>query len=543
MSTSTTTNTAPGNGGNVNRWLDQSGNGYHATKKTGQPIWDNDGFNGKGAVDLTDDSFTIDNSASDFDGWEDLTVVTTLYQTAFDHFCVVLGKSNQTGWLNSTQPFAWTLNIHRADYGGHRIWGPGISTSTGSAAYPHTNSDAIWSSGVNAGFNGGPSVLTLRYSSSDVDTNLVFKINGSVHKTATLSGSLKSQTSVPVGIGGQGNGGGTWKGRISELMIFNARLDDDQLEQMESYLANKYDLVSKMPADHAAQPVKGADITLYWGSNDGGTNESDWVNSVAIGKKSPKMKIWLDASDANSFSLSGNAVTSWNNKAGDNFDFDQKSGDPSRIVSGTMGSVVNFDGNDQLWTNDSFVADEYTILSVARYTGGQNGRLIASKDRNWLFGFYSNRVNSFYFEGWINNTGTYDAAWHLHAATMNAEDQANCWVDLNQVATNHSGARNWGYNPSKINLGASYNNSQYSKGEVAELLAFNSVLSTSDREKIEGYLAHKWGLSSMLPNAHPYKNASIISSPADIDTYTVNLNNLVSGNTCLLYTSPSPRDS
>ena len=56
---------------------------------------DNDGFNGKGAVDLTDDSFTIDNSASDFDGWDDLTVVTTLYQTNFDHFCVVLGKVTQ----------------------------------------------------------------------------------------------------------------------------------------------------------------------------------------------------------------------------------------------------------------------------------------------------------------------------------------------------------------------------------------------------------------------------------------------------------------
>ena len=245
MSTSTTTNTAPGNGGNVNRWLDQSGNGYHATKKTGQPIWDNDGFNGKGAVDLTNDSFTIDNSASDFDGWDDLTVVTTLYQTAFDHFCVILGKSNQTGWANSnSHPFAWTLNVHRADYTGHKIWGPAINTSTGGNTYQTTGSGAIW---THSSFTGGPSVLTLRYSSSDTSNNLVFKINGSTHKTATLSGSLKSQTSIPVGIGGEGGGVDTWTGRISELMIFNARLDDNQLEQMESYLANKYEISSKLP--------------------------------------------------------------------------------------------------------------------------------------------------------------------------------------------------------------------------------------------------------------------------------------------------------
>ena len=66
---------------------------------------------------------------------------------------------------------------------------------------------------------------------------------------------------------------------------------------------------------------------------------------------------------------------------------------------------------------------------------------------------------------------------------------------------------------------------------MAELIVFNSVLSTSERQKIEGYLAHKWGLSSILPNTHPAKSASIITSPADIDTHTVNLSNLVSGNT------------
>ena len=529
MSTSTTTNTAPGNGGNVNRWLDQSGNGYHATKKTGQPKWDNDGFNGKGTIDLTNDSFTIDNSASDFDGWEDLTVVTTLYQTAFDHFCVILGKSNQTGWANSnSHPFAWTLNVHRADYTGHKIWGPAINTSTGGNTYQTTNSHAIW---THSSFTGGPSVLTMRYSSSDTSNNLVFKINGSTHKTATLSGSLKSQTSIPVGIGGEGGGADPWTGRISELMIFNARLDDNQLEQMESYLANKYEITSKLPAGHLAQPVEGADISLHWGTNDGGTNESDWVNTVSIGKKSSKMKIWLDASDANSFTLSGSAVTAWNNKAGESFNFDQKSGDPSRVASTQLGNVVNFDGNDQLWTNDPFKPSEFTMLSVARYTGGGNGRLITSKDRNWLFGFHSNKRNQFYFEGWINNSGTYDTEWHLHAATVNNQDQANCWTDLTKLVTDNTSAHNSNYQPSKLSLGAYSNVSEASKGEVAELIAFDSVLSTADRQKIEGYLAHKWGLSSILPNTHPAKSASIITSPADIDTHTVNLSNLVSGNT------------
>lgn len=40
-----------------------------------------------------------------------------------------------------------------------------------------------------------------------------------------------------------------------------------------------------------------------------------------------------------------------------------------------------------------------------------------------------------------------------------------------------------------------------------EELAFNSVLSDADTEKIEGYLAWKWGLEGSLPGGHPYKSS------------------------------------
>ena len=39
--------------------------------------------------------------------------------------------------------------------------------------------------------------------------------------------------------------------------------------------------------------------------------------------------------------------------------------------------------------------------------------------------------------------------------------------------------------------------------EVAEVIACNSYLSQAERQKIEGYLAYKWGAA--LPNSHPYK--------------------------------------
>ena len=45
------------------------------------------------------------------------------------------------------------------------------------------------------------------------------------------------------------------------------------------------------------------------------------------------------------------------------------------------------------------------------------------------------------------------------------------------------------------------------KGEIAEAVAYNRVLPGLAREKIEGYLAHKWGLESVLPTTHKYKVA------------------------------------
>ena len=43
------------------------------------------------------------------------------------------------------------------------------------------------------------------------------------------------------------------------------------------------------------------------------------------------------------------------------------------------------------------------------------------------------------------------------------------------------------------------------RGYIGEIVAFNSQLSTANRQKVEGYLASKWGLTSSLPTIHPYR--------------------------------------
>ena len=43
-------------------------------------------------------------------------------------------------------------------------------------------------------------------------------------------------------------------------------------------------------------------------------------------------------------------------------------------------------------------------------------------------------------------------------------------------------------------------------GNLYELLVFDNAVDDTDRELLEGYLAHKWGLAAKLPVNHPYKN-------------------------------------
>jgi hypothetical protein len=79
--------------------------------------------------------------------------------------------------------------------------------------------------------------------------------------------------------------------------------------------------------------------------------------------------------------------------------------------------------------------------------------------------------------------------------------------------------------------------SQYWNGYVAEILIFNSVLTSTQRQYIEGYLANKWSIQSSLPVAHPYYSLT----PPIIDPYQTADNNSVAYGVYLIfpkYTGP-----
>jgi hypothetical protein len=108
-----------------------------------------------------------------------------------------------------------------------------------------------------------------------------------------------------------------------------------------------------------------------------------------------------------------------------------------------------------------------------------------------------------------NPTPSFATSARVYSAHSAASD-FKTYIDATQF---YSTATNTvGFGTKTRNLGNSWKStrtdSYFVDGNIAEIVIFNSSLGTTDRQKMEGYLAWKWGLEANLPVGHPYKSAA-----------------------------------
>ncbi|MBT7650562.1 MAG: hypothetical protein HN553_06280, partial [Opitutae bacterium] len=234
----------------------------------------------------------------------------------------------------------------------------------------------------------------------------------------------------------------------------------------------------------------------------------------------PGMQAWYSVQDLDGDNIddqgnilsNGDQIIQWMDGSGQSRNMAYTSGNPRFYSSALNGKpVISFDGNDMIWgdTNFDFLTNTgYTIVSLARYTGGRNNRVISSRSTNWLFGFHGGLVSRFYANGWISTGGPSDNDWHLHLGTIEAKGgnpAASFWKDGVEMVSGHRGSNNTNFGPGVLQFGGYRNNSERSTCEIAEVMVFEKELNQLDRAKIEGYLAHKWRVNeSLLPSTHPY---------------------------------------
>jgi len=225
--------------------------------------------------------------------------------------------------------------------------------------------------------------------------------------------------------------------------------------------------------------------------------------------------LWLDAADASTITLNSTTVSQWNDKSGNSRNFSQATtgNQPVYSTNALNGkNVVNFVSSDAL-TRAAIPFNDLgnnSLYVVGNRTGSNSFNVTviisraAGRTRNMLFG-----------DG--NYWGVYTASSPVGfvGATYKIceiiADQATNAFLYYQDGTSQGSAGN-------VNSGTVFGdnncylgNDQYGSsliGNIAEVIFCDEKNTDSDRQKIEGYLAHKWGLQASLPNNHPYKSSA-----------------------------------
>ena len=259
------------------------------------------------------------------------------------------------------------------------------------------------------------------------------------------------------------------------------------------------------------------------------------------------LALWLDADDASTITLNGTDVAAWADKSGNGYDVSQgtAANQPAYVTNALNGKpVIRTDGGDQMENTTSSLFRNVgvaTWVAVAKYpvaTGGDSAMLMfcstgvdALRARFGLtanpspggafMGVAGRRLDTDSFQTAASSTPRIVNTGFLEVGQANyANAKANHWTNGTQDltgATFQTAGNTSNTNPLTLNVFGSAPTGT----EIAEVIAIEGPLPDYEREKLEGYLAHKWGVADDLPAAHPYKSAApTVDDPAAVSNWT-----------------------
>ena len=231
--------------------------------------------------------------------------------------------------------------------------------------------------------------------------------------------------------------------------------------------------------------------------------------------------MWYDAADATTITQSGGTISKWEDKSGNGYDATQVVSAEEPSTGSTLNGLdtIYFDGTGKNFDipNVTLVSD-FSIYVVAQKTGREdqyNGSIVISNGTadnlaNWglFWGSGANNKITYYDNGdRFSNTEVNQNQYYISSALRDTgATQIDFWLNGNDDGQNVtiSGA---GTTFSDSFIGTDQYGANFA-GNIAEIIVIASYQSDANRQKIEGYLAWKWGLEGDLPNDHPYKNSA-----------------------------------
>ena len=326
-----------------------------------------------------------------------------------------------------------------------------------------------------------------------------------------------TSATVRLGIGANGDGGfgqgasqGTYQ--INELIIFSNAITSAQRQQLEGYLAWKWGSAYRLtgPSSNAAALYK----TL--------TSEFDPRSIGAC-------ETWFDAADAQTIGFSsGSNVNRWLDKSGKGYHATAIASSNVAVytTNGLAGrAVLTFSrATPSIFTcpyGPSSSNQPQTIFLVARPSDATNAPSVLSvgldsitsltvdipawNSNNWIMGGRYGGLDGTIttLQASSSRTDIVAGTWRSGVSYMaiNGTEYAISTETPTSLTSKASGGRT--ILGSTYYSSGSYNSYSYS-GYFAEILIFSKFLTNAERQRIEGYLAWKWGLQSQLPALHPY---------------------------------------
>jgi hypothetical protein len=227
--------------------------------------------------------------------------------------------------------------------------------------------------------------------------------------------------------------------------------------------------------------------------------------------------LWLDGNDPNGTGArpsNGTTLTTWVDKSGSGY-------------STTSGNGVFYsqyqNGNGVVYISAStsmglpnITTVPVTIFLVGKLvTNAANSFLLALGFNNGSATYLrANYPNSFYgVDSGYQSVGATVSGGRFNIATTNQDSNYHIWsytqttnsffyFDGTEIGSVTTPANSTTTTFTNNTLGG-WNNSPNSVASViCEVIFYNSILSTPDRQQIESYLAQKWGLTTTLPSNH-----------------------------------------
>lgn len=252
----------------------------------------------------------------------------------------------------------------------------------------------------------------------------------------------------------------------------------------------------------------------YWKFDEGTGTVARTSTSPGFSPKDISgLGLWLDANAPGSITLA-TGVSQWNDLSGNGRNFTQATGSqqPAYTQNAVNGKpAVTFTAaSSHTMTNSTNFSTPSTVIYIARQTGGADQRILSGVSNNWLLGFWGGRYQQAYFAGWVNGNGSgplSNTSWHIHTGTMDGSS-SSIYENGTHIATNAGGVAG----PNGLSLNGHAGTSEFSNAQVAEVIVYGKILSSSERERVEAYLAQKWGLGTSLVNTNPFYNQSGVNS-------------------------------